>query len=279
MADGKAAAAGMKGPGSLRHRAYLHLEPAARRGQGLSLVNAILVIMILVAAGAAILETEPLVSAGRESLFRLLELIFGIAFLLEYAARLWIAPENPAYARARSPRLKYALTPIALIDLAAVLPALFMFSSGSTLVLRFFRILRILRLAKLGRTSQALRHIVEAVRDRRHELMLTAGIVMIAMLISGSLLYWAEADAQPDKFGSIPRALWWAIVTLTTVGYGDVYPVTVLGRIFGGMFAILGVCLIALPTGIFASSFSDALQRHREKVARGEDPDAPGPDA
>ena len=93
------------------------------------------------------------------------------------------------------------------------------------------------------------------------------------MLLSASLLYWAEADAQPDKFGSIPRALWWSIVTLTTVGYGDTFPVTGAGKVFAGVFAIVGVCLIALPTGIFAASFSDALQRHRERRERGEGPD------
>lgn len=271
MADGKAAIS-TTAPASLRHRAYLKLEPAARPGQGLSAVNLALIALILIAAGAAIVETEPLVAAGREQWFRIAELFFGGLFLIEYVARLWIAPENPRYAVSRFPRLRYAVTPIALIDLAAILPALFAFSGGGTLVLRFFRILRMLRLAKLGRTSQAWRHIVEAVHDRRYELLLTAGILALCMLVSGSLLYWAEADAQPDKFGSIPRALWWSIVTLTTVGYGDTYPITALGRALAGFIAIIGVCLIALPTGIFAASFSDALQRHRDRVARGEEP-------
>ena len=92
------------------------------------------------------------------------------------------------------------------------------------------------------------------------------------MLISGSLLYLAEAEAQPDKFGSIPRSLWWAIVTLTTVGYGDAYPVTALGRFLAGIIAITGVTMIALPTGIFASSFSEAMerQRRREEGSHGE---------
>ena len=256
--------------GSLRHRVYLHLEPTARAAQGLSLVNRALILLILLAAGSAVLETEPLISAGRERSFRMLELGFGLVFLTEYAARLWIAPENPRFAGTRFPRLRYALTPIALIDLLAILPALFAFSGGGTLVLRFFRIMRMLRLAKLGRTSQAWRHIVEAVQDRRYELLLTAGILALCLLVSASLLYWAEADAQPDKFGSIPRALWWSIITLTTVGYGDTFPITPLGKALSGVIAVTGVALIALPTGIFAASFSDALQRHRERLARGE---------
>jgi voltage-gated potassium channel len=131
-----------------------------------------------------------------------------------------------------------------------------------------------LRLAKLGRTSRAWQHIRYAVYERRYEFGLILGLVGIAILISGSLLYWAEAEAQPEKFGSIPRALWWAIVTLTTVGYGDAYPVTALGRFLGGVIAIIGVSLIALPTGLFASSFTDGIQRYRQR--RDEDPGSKG---
>jgi voltage-gated potassium channel len=259
---------------SLRRRVYEELEPAARQQQGLSPANLVLTILILVAVAAAILETETLISGGRERLFRLLELLLGGIFLVEYAARIWIAPENPAYAGHRFPRLRYATTPIAVIDLLAILPTFFAFGGGGTLLLRFFRILRMLRLAKLGRTSRAWTHIVEAIHDRRYELSLTLGILLIAMLLGGSLIYLAEAEAQPDKFGSIPRAIWWSIITLTTVGYGDVYPVTPLGKVFGGMFAITGITLFALPTGIFASSFSDALQRHREAKRQDRGPDA-----
>jgi voltage-gated potassium channel len=165
------------------------------------------------------------------------------------------------------------MTPIAVIDLLAVLPALFAFGGAPSLLLRFFRVLRMFRLAKLGRTSKAWQHIREATYSRRYEFGLILGMLAIAILISGSLLYFAEADAQPDKFGSIPRALWWAIVTLTTVGYGDVYPVTPLGKVLAGFIAIVGVTLIALPTGLFAAAFTDAMERQRRKDEEG------GPDA
>jgi voltage-gated potassium channel len=155
-------------------------------------------------------------------------------------------------------------TPIALIDLLAILPTLFAFGGASSLMLRFFRVLRMLRLAKLGRTSKAWHHIREAVYERRYEFGLILFLLLVTILISASLLYLAEAEAQPDKFGSIPRSLWWAIVTLTTVGYGDVYPVTPLGRFFAGIIAIAGVTMIALPTGIFASSFTEAMERRRQ---------------
>ena len=249
---------------SLRQHLYRELEPAAR-ADGLSATNYILTILIVAAATCAIIETEPLVAAGREHWFRILEVAFGIIFLVEYAARIWTAVDNPRFAGARSPRLRFAVTPAAIIDLIAVLPIFFAFGGGTTVILRFFRIIRILRLAKLGRTSRAWKVMAEAVYSRRYELVLTVAIAGLTVLVSGTMLYLAEADAQPDKFGSIPRALWWAIVTLTTVGYGDAYPVTLLGRFLGGIVALTGIGLIALPTGVLAASFSNALQKQREE--------------
>ena len=256
---------------SLRLKAYRQLEPAAWPRQGLSPVNLALVVLIVAAVFETIIETEPLIVGGRERLFDGVELAIGVIFLVEYVARLWVAVENPRFKRSRFPRLRYAVTPIAIVDLLAVLPALFAFGGAPTLVLRFFRVLRIVRLAKLGRTSKALQHIRDAIYERRYEFGLILGLLGITILISGSMLYLAEADAQPDKFGSIPRSLWWAIVTLTTVGYGDAYPVTALGKFFAGIIAITGVMVIALPTGIFASSFTEGVERRKSEDRRPED--------
>ena len=250
---------------SARRALHVQLDPLARRARGLSPLNKLLVVLIILAEVAAVLETEPMISQGREALFRGLELLFGLLFLIEYVARLWVAVELPAFATVKFPRLRYAATPAAIIDLLAIVPALLAVSAGGSLVLRLFRILRILRLAKLGRMSRAWRDIAAAVHSRRTELILTLGFALVAMLVASTLLYWAEADAQPDKFGSIPRALWWSVVTLTTVGYGDVYPVTPLGKLFAAVLAICGIGLIALPTGILAAAFSDAMQRRRER--------------
>jgi voltage-gated potassium channel len=258
----------------LRLAMYRQLEPTAWPRKGLSPVNAALTVLILAAVFSAIIETEPLVSAGREEWFRRGEIVIGGIFSVEYVLRVWTAVENPKCAASRFPRLKYMTSPIAIIDLLAILPALFALSGGPSLVLRFFRILRMLRLAKLGRASKAWDDIKAAVHERRAEFAVVLGIVAITILASGSLLYFAEAEAQPDKFGSIPRSLWWAIVTLTTVGYGDAYPVTVIGRALAGLIAVTGVCLIALPTGIFAASFTDAMERRRAKRGSDKGPDA-----
>ncbi|WP_118857530.1 ion transporter [Sphingomonas mesophila] len=249
---------------ALRRRVYVELEPRARDGQGLSATNKFLVLCIIIASALAILDTEPMVSSGREDGFRLAELAFGAIFTVEYLLRLWIAPDNPVWAKHRFPRLRYAFSVQAIIDLLAIVPTFFAFGGGGSVLLRFFRVLRIMRLAKLGRMSSAWQDLATALSERRHELFLTISIAGFVLLVASTLMYWAEADAQPDKFGSIPRAMWWCIVTLTTVGYGDVFPMTVLGKGLAGLVALAGIGLIAMPTGILAAAFSDVVQRRRE---------------
>ena len=258
----------MAGAAGLRQQVYEALEPFARESDGLSLTNKVLVAFIILASAMAILETEPEVVTGREHLFRTAELTFGAIFSVEYLARLWIAPANPQWAAYRFPRLRYAFSLPAIIDLLAIVPTLASLGAGGgSVLLRFFRILRILRLAKLGRMSHALQDLGHAVYERRHELLLTIGIAGFVLLLASTLMYWAEADAQPDKFGSIPRAMWWCIITLTTVGYGDAYPVTILGKMLSGLVAIAGIGLIAMPTGILAAAFSEVVQRRRAAAA------------
>jgi len=251
---------------NLRLKVYRQLESSAWPGRGLSPVNLFLAVLIVVTVCAAIGETEPLIVRGREYIFDRMEVIVGAIFAVEYVARVWVAVENPAFAKYKYPRLRYSVTPIAIIDLLAVLPALFAFGGAPSLLLRFFRVLRMLRLAKLGRASRAWDQIRDALYERRYEFGLILGMLAIAVLISASLLYWAEAEAQPEKFGSIPRSVWWAIITLTTIGYGDAYPVTALGRFMASFIAITGVMLVALPTGLFAASFTEGLQRHRDRA-------------
>ena len=273
---------------ALRRRVYEQLEPHARGETGLSITNKFLVLCIILASALAILDTEPTVSEGYGRHFRSAELLFGVIFSVEYFARLWIAPENPRWARYRFPRLRYAFSIQALIDLLAIVPTLVPSNAGAgSVLLRFFRVLRILRLAKLGRMSTAWHDLATALSERRHELLLTVSIAGFVLLVASTLMYWAEADAQPDKFGSIPRAMWWCIVTLTTVGYGDTFPVTVLGKMLSGLVAIAGIGLIAMPTGILAAAFSDVVQRRREalrlaaeaKKAKLTKPSAPDPTA
>lgn len=248
-----------------RHQTFRHLEPEAWEGTGLSPINKIICALILVAAMVAIVETEPSVFAGRERLFLLFELVAGSLFLIEYLARLWAIVEHPAYRAPILGRLRYVLSVPALIDLMAILPVLIGFLGVEALFMRLFRVLRILRLARLGRFSLAMRSLGQAVRSRRYELYVSLGIAFLVLLISSMMLYLLEGGAQPEAFGSIPRAMWWSVATLTTVGYGDVYPITGLGRIFAAMTALAGIGIIAMPTGIMAAAFSEAMQKNRNR--------------
>jgi voltage-gated potassium channel len=173
--------------------------------------------------------------------------------------------ESHAYKDGWRGRLRYLRSPTALIDLLALSPMLLTFIGNEAYIFRLFRMLRILRLARLGRFSSSLQLLTEAVSSRRYELGMSVMLTGFLLLVSSTVLYVVEGGTQPEAFGSIPRTMWWAIVTLTTVGYGDAYPITVIGRICAGMTAVAGIGVIAMPTGILASAFSDTLQRHRHE--------------
>jgi voltage-gated potassium channel len=252
-----------------RRWAYENLHTTAWRKAGISPINRVIAILIVAAVAVAILETEPIVLAGNETLFRRLEIAFACVFLVEYIARVWIAPENPDLGKDPwRARLRYVFTLPAIIDLLA-LSTLFLTLFGSEgAFLRLFRLVRIFMLARLGRYSTALRAIGHAIKSRRYELGASITIAGMLMLISSTLLFVVEGPVQPEDFGSIPRSMWWSIATLTTVGYGDAFPITPLGKALAGLTALTGIGLIAMPTGILAAAFSDAIQRQREANER-----------
>lgn len=246
-------------------RAALHrqLAPEARFQQGLSVTNRIICVLILLASITAILETEPTLRALWPPLFPALEAIFVTLFMLEYVLRLYAIGEDPRY-RGVGGRLRYLFSFWALVDLLAIAPYFLGFLvHNNAFLLRLLRLARMLRLARLGRFSQAWVALAQALSSRSHELWLSAGVAGLLLLFSSCCLYLVEAAAQPEAFGSVPRALWWSIATLTTVGYGDVTPITALGKFFAGLTAVAGIGIIAMPTGILAAAFSDAFQHKR----------------
>lgn len=248
---------------TFRRRLYRALEPRAREEPGLSLANKIVAGLIVLSVGLAVLESEDAVLASAPALFLAFEIGLGIAFLVEYALRVHASAEDPRYGPGIGGRLRYMASPVAILDLLATLPALLFLFGSEVFLLRLLRLLRLVRLAKLGRYSLALAAIGDALRDRRYELGASVAIAIVLLLVTSSLLYVVEGEVQPETFGSIPRAMWWSIATLTTVGYGDVVPITALGRGLAGVTALLGIGLVALPTGILAAAFSDALARRR----------------
>jgi len=258
----------MKGSRAWRHWLYVNLHPPAWHKRGLSPLNRLVVLVILAAVGLAVLQSEPEIHGGNEHIFRAAEIVFAVIFLAEYAARIWIAGENPDYGPTLRGRLGYALTLPAIIDLFVLLTMFATLLGSEGAVLRLVRLVRIVSLAKLGRYSSALNGIGQAVYSRRFELTMSLVIGGVLMLVSSTLLYMVEGAGQPDDFGSIPRAMWWSIETLTTVGYGDAYPITPFGKVLAGFTAVTGIGLVAMPTGILAAAFSDALARQREQRER-----------
>lgn len=210
---------------------------------------------------AVILQSIASLDARFHGYFLAFEIVSVIVFTIEYTLRLWTCIERPEY-RQQGPiagRIRYSLTPMALIDLCAILP--FYLGALGGLDLRFLRVVRLIRLLKLTRYSVAMQALLAALRAEADTLGAAFILLSVLFVLAASGIYLLEREMQPEAFGSIPAAMWWAMATLTTVGYGDVVPLTLLGRVFGGCITIIGVGMVALPAGIIASGFSERLRQ------------------
>jgi len=194
---------------------------------------------------------------------RAFEVLSVVVFTAEYLLRIWACVEDTSYNGSIEGRIEFAKTLPALIDLIAVLP--FYLSLGLDLrFVRVLRLLRVFRLAKAARYFPALRLFGRVFREKREEIVVSLSFLAILLVMTSSLIYYVERGAQPDTFGSIPEALWWSVVTVTTVGYGDAYPVTAFGQVLGGMVALLGTGIGAIPAGLLASGFNEVLEDEEE---------------
>lgn len=218
--------------------------------------------LILIAVAWTVISTEEdlIREIGAPALP--IEIGFALLFLGEYLVRLIGVGEISAYQGWRG-RLRWILRPGSPLDLAAILPVLLLPGTDSSLLLRLFRLFRVVRLSRMSAFARGLALLSEVIRERRADLLATVAVAGMLLLFSASALYVVEGDVQPEAFGSIPRAAWWAIATLTTVGYGDVYPVTLAGRLIGRVAALAGIGVIAMPTGILSAAISDAMRRAR----------------
>lgn len=255
----------LKPHASTRHLIWDLCEPDAHASWLKRCLHGALLVLILLNVLAVVLESVPSLGAAYGRLFNAFEYFSVAAFTLEYLARLWCCTADPRYAHPLGGRVRYALSPMALIDLAAILPSYLFFVDADLRVIRALRLLRLARLGKVGRYSEAAIVLMRVLRAKREEMLLTLSLVGLLGVVFASLAYYAEHQAQPEAFPDIPHALWWAFVTITTVGYGDLAPITPLGKIIGVCTAVLGILMIALPTGVLGAAFVDELNRKHKK--------------
>ncbi len=227
-------------------------------------------LLVLLNVLAVILESFDDIDRKYAIEFDLFEGFTVLVFTFEFLCRLWISDiKYPSKYRFQAYK-KFLMTPMAWIDLLAIVPFFMPFITNVDLRhIRIVRIVRLLRVFNLTKYSQSLRLIYRIIIEKKQELTATLLLFFSMLIISASLIYWFEKDMQPEKFPSILHACWWAVVTLTTIGYGDVYPVTPAGQILGGIVGIMGVIITAIPVGIISSGFVQKMEEanYRKHIA------------
>ncbi len=250
-----------EGVNSYRQRVYqgLHIEGRWK------LLGIFILLLILLNLSVSILESDAEWGLGYRHLLAQFEMLSLGIFGFEYLLRLWSCVENDRYRRPILGRIKWALSPMGIIDLMVFLPfVLSIYFPADLRPLRAFRLIRIFLILKMGNFASSVSEMIEVITNKKEELIVMLSIGLILLLVSASVVFYFENPAQPAVFSSIPKSLWWAVETLTTLGYGDMIPVTPWGRFFASLVAMSGIALFALPAGVMASGFSE-LVRSRKK--------------
>ena len=219
-------------------------------------------ILIVLNLLAISLESVESIGLTYSQYFFIFEMFSISIFGTEYLLRIWAsaASSSTKWKKPLSKRFAYIFSFTGLVDLVAILPSLLSIFVGSV-DLRWLRVLRMVRLLKISHYSSALEDLVSAIRHERASFTAAIYLLVLALFFSSSALYIVESDVQPEEFGSIPETMWWSIITLTTVGYGDASPITAIGKVIAAMTALMGVMTVALLTGIVANAFANQVQR------------------
>ncbi|HUI39626.1 MAG TPA: ion transporter [Methanothrix sp.] len=246
-----------------KKRVYEILEATKAEDPTAETVNFLLMALVVLNVIAVILETVETIYRPHRIAFQYFSDISIAVFTIEYVLRVWSCDVDLNYGSALAGRLRYALTPLMLIDLMVILPSYVIFALPQDhRLLRGLRVFWSFRLLKLSRYSESLQTIVDVIKETQRELAVSFTTIIFFMILSSTIIYFLEHDAQPQSFPSIPATMWWAILIMTTIGT-NVYPVTSLGKVIGGMLIILGVATFALPTSILTSGFVDQLSKKR----------------
>ena len=247
---------------SIRRGVYQLLDPQDQSTTASLSANFVIVLVVFVSVIAMAMETDSSLAMAHAQLFWVIELSAVIFFAVEYVARWWSIIESDQHLRRRD----YLLSADALIDLVAILP--FFFGLVYGLDLRIFIVFRLFRLFKLFRYFAPLMVMASVMRAEARSFVSALLVMLVLVFLTATGIYFFEHEQQPDVLGSIPKAMWWAIVTLTTLGYGDVIPITPGGRVFAGLMTVFAVGIVALPAGMLASRFSEELQKRKTEYTR-----------
>jgi voltage-gated potassium channel len=248
----------------MQNKVYAFLSDDEGAGFAKKTFDLMLIALIVLNIVAVILNSFRDLPPSVHGFLHVFEIVSVIVFSIEYAARFWTSPLR--YPKDRHPRLAYVFSAMAIIDLLAILPFYLPFIVKLDLrFIRMLRLFRLLRILKLNRYNNAITIIGHVVKREKEKLVTTILFTCIIIVFASSIMYYVENEAQPDKFPNIIASIWWAVATLTTVGYGDVYPVTALGKLLSGLIAVLGIGLVALPTGIISSGFVVEMAAERQK--------------
>ncbi|NBW01614.1 MAG: ion transporter [Betaproteobacteria bacterium] len=251
---------------TLRQQVYALINPTDTSGKLHEYFDTLIVWWVLISVSAVILESVQMLEGVFHVEFVVLDAVAVMIFSIEYILRLYSCVEDPRFQGAVSGRLRYAKSPIAVIDLLAIVPFYLEVLLHSIVDLRFLRIFRLMRLLKLTRYTQATGTLFKALKREWPIIAASTFIMLLLVVLTASLGYLFEHEAQPDKFENIPQSIYWAVVTLASVGYGDISPVTPVGRLMTMIMALVGIGIFAVPAAILSTAFNDQLHKDREQM-------------
>jgi len=245
----------------IKKRTYKILNAADHRDVPSRVFDIFLISLILLNVAAFILASVNSWHADYKDAFELVKNASIIIFAVEYALRIWSCPDHPSglYCQPVSGRLRYLVTPLMMTDLLAILP--FLLGLPPAIDLRFLRMFRLLSILRITHHSPALGILATVLKRESKTLVVVFMLIIVLLFFASTLIYYIERATQPDAFASIPRAMWWGMATLTTVGYGDVVPLSVAGKVFGVLVMFIGVGMFAIPTGILVAGFAQEIKR------------------